>query len=76
MNQKTAWVFIGFLLFVTGTLSLVLSLVGVEFVMNLSELLGKLTAFLLKVGLTVSGIVIVALARTDWEQKDDEFIKE
>ncbi len=71
MTAKTIWTVVGFLLFATGMLALVMSIVGVEFIMNIRGVLGDLTAFLLKVGMAVIGVVIMALASTDWEQSDD-----
>jgi len=74
MDKKTAWTFVGFLLFIIGMIALVLSLVGVELVfMNWLQGFGGLIAFLVKVSLVVAGVVVVALARTDWEQEEEDF---
>lgn len=76
MKNRTLWTFVGFVLFITGMIALVLSLVGVELVfLNWLQELGGLIAFLAKVSLVVAGVVVVALARTDWEQSEEEFEK-
>ena len=74
MNKKTAWTIVGFVLFSTGMLALVLTLVGVELVfLNWLNELNALLSFLVKIALVVAGVVVVALARTDWEQSEEEF---
>ncbi len=77
MMNKTLWTFIGFLLFSIGIMALVLSLVGIELAfLNFTGKLGGMTAFLFKIALTVGGLILVALARTDWEQQEDDFVEE
>ena len=77
MDKKTAWTIVGFALFSLGMIALVLTLVGVELVfLNWLQELGGLIAFLVKVALVVAGVVVVALARTDWEQSEEVFNEE
>ena len=74
MDKKTAWTIVGFALFSLGMIALVLTLVGVELIfLNWLQSFGGLIAFLVKVALVVAGVVVVALARTDWEQSEEEF---
>lgn len=63
---------LGFLLFILGGTALVLSLVGVK----LSFLLwldagGPLLGFVIRLGMIIGGIVIAALANTDWRNEDE-----
>ncbi len=60
----------GFALFVFGITSIIMTLVGVRWVfLGWLEIGGALLAFLLKIILTIAGILIIVFARTDWEQE-------
>ena len=69
--KKDLLTLLGFLLFVFGFLAIILSIVGVNlaFLVWMTKF-GQLTAFLLKILMIVGGVIIVVLARTDWEQDD------
>jgi len=74
MDKRTGWTIVGFLLFSLGMIALVLTLVGVELIfLNWLQSFGGLISFLVKISLVVGGVVVVALARTDWEQLEEEF---
>lgn len=75
---------IGFILFFIGMLSIFLALVGIHFsFLAFIERLGKLPAFLIKVMMAISGVVIIYLSKIHYptqrtsdeeedEQKEDE----
>lgn len=70
MKNKGFWLWLGFALFVFGITSIIMSLVGVRWVfLGWLEMGGPLLAFLLKIILTIAGILIIVFARTDWEQE-------
>jgi len=71
MQRYKGWFsVIGFLLIMFGIMSIVLSMVGLEFsFMIFLDVFGSLTAFIIKVFMVLSGIVIITLARTDWERE-------
>jgi hypothetical protein len=71
---KTFWVFIGFLMFITGMLSLVVNSVGITFgFLNWVEQMGKLGSFLFKLGLIFGGVAVVVLVSHDEEAYDEYF---
>lgn len=62
---------IGFLLFFYGMLSLVLSLIGAKLTfLTWLEAFGPLMGFVLKILMIVGGIVIVAVARSDFRGEE------
>lgn len=71
MQKYKGWFsIIGFLLLMFGVMSIVLSMVGLEFsFMTFLDVFGSLAAFIIKVFMVLSGIVIITLARTDWERE-------
>lgn len=71
--MKGIYSIIGFVLFVAGTLALILSLVGVK----LQPLLwidswGPLTGLIIRLLMILSGVLIVYLARSDWRNIEDD----
>lgn len=73
MKNKSNWVLLGFLLFIFGLTSIIMSLVGVRWVfLGWMEWGGALLAFVLKVLMTIAGVVMIVLARTDWEDEKRE----
>ena len=71
--RKDTSLLIGFLLFAIGLLSIILNIVGVElaFLVWLNSL-GSLAAFVTKLLMMLAGIIIMVLARTDWEREEAE----
>ena len=71
-KNKTLTTVIGFLLAGTGLLSLLLNLVGVDLygMDQLSLQLGGTAAFLIKLGMTMIGFVLITLGVTNWEQEE------
>jgi len=64
---------VGFLFFAFGLLSIVLSLVGVQLVfLNWIDALGTTWGFLLKLIMIIAGIVMLVLARTDWQKENQQ----
>lgn len=71
--NKTVFTVIGFLLFVLGTLSLVLSMIGVQFAfLAWLDKLGALFAFITRLAMILAGIILVAVAQTDWTRERAE----
>lgn len=68
--KKAAWLTVGFLLFFIGFLSLVLNMVGVEFYfLTWLNHLGGLVAFIIKVLMVISGIIIIYLQSSNWREE-------
>lgn len=73
MKNKGRWILLGFLLFIFGITSVIMTLVGVRWVfLSWLEFAGPLLAFVLKLIMTIAGILIIILSRTDWEQEKKE----
>lgn len=73
MKNKSYWLVLGFLLFIFGITAIIMSLVGVRWVfLGWMEWGGALLAFVLKILMTVAGVVLIVLARTDWENEKRE----
>lgn len=71
---KNLWIFIGFLMFMTGMLTLVVNSVGIYYgFLGWIEMMGKLGSFLFKLGLILCGVAIVALSTHDEEAYDEYF---
>ena len=72
-KYKGAFTILGFIFLALGLLSIILNMVGLDFsFMRFMDQLGPLGAFILKLFMTLSGFVIIALARTDWERLERE----
>lgn len=62
---------VGFLMFMTGIIGLTLSLVGVRLsILSFIEANNPMLGFLFKLFLCVTGIVLVAIVRTDWQKEN------
>jgi hypothetical protein len=73
MKNKGLWFLAGFLLFVTGVVSLILQMVGVNLAfLSFLEWPGRLFAFVAKLVMALSGVFIVIMANTDWEKEYKE----
>ena len=71
--MKGFYSILGFILFVSGTLALILSLVGVK----LRPLLwidswGPLTGFIIRILMILLGLLLVYLVRSDWRNIEDD----
>ena len=72
MNKGVLTLF-GFLLFLFGFLSLVLSMIGIQMAFLVwIDLPGPLFGFLIRLGMIIAGVMIVALAQTDWKREKQE----
>lgn len=72
MNKGLLTLF-GFLLFLFGFLSLVLSMIGIQMAFLVwIDLPGPLFGFLIRLGMIIAGVMIVALAQTDWKREKQE----
>lgn len=64
ITKNDRWTLIGFILFFVGMLSIFLALVGIHFsFLAFLERLGRLPAFLIKVMMAISGVVIIYLSK-------------
>jgi uncharacterized membrane protein len=67
--NKTIITSIGFILFLMGAVAIILSLVGLQLsILAPLENLGGGLAFLLKIVITLAGLIIVYVANTETEQ--------
>jgi len=70
--KKALWLTTGFLLFILGFSSLVLSIVGVKIAfLTWLDVLGGLFGLIAKILMIVVGIVIVYLTSTDWRAEEE-----
>jgi hypothetical protein len=71
--MKGFYSLIGFLMFITGFIALSLSMVGIKLrILSFLDSISPLFGFVSKIVLVIAGIVIVILARTDWEKENQE----
>ncbi|MFZ2900050.1 MAG: hypothetical protein WA004_15590 [Saprospiraceae bacterium] len=71
--NKTLLTVGGFLLFTFGFLSLVLSMIGVQLAfLAWLDKIGALFAFIIRILMVLAGIILVALAQTDWARERAE----
>ena len=69
--KKATWITVGFLLFVLGTTSLELSVVGVKIsFLTWLDYPGPLFGFLMKIFMIVAGLVTVYLTTSDWKAEE------
>ncbi len=72
MKNKALITLIGFLLFITGTLALCLSLVGLRLgFLQFIDLPGPMFGFIARLVMIFGGVVLIVLARTDWRQQEE-----
>ncbi len=73
MKNKGYFTLLGFLLFIVGISAIVLQVVGVQWAfLSFLERIDRLFAFVVKVLMVMAGIIIIVLARTDWEREKQE----
>ncbi|MFN4080080.1 MAG: hypothetical protein ACK4NS_04220 [Saprospiraceae bacterium] len=73
MKNKGAITLIGFLLFVFGFTAMLLQMVGVNwYFLQFLEWGGRLFSFVVKVLMTIGGVLLVVVANTDWERERRE----
>ncbi len=71
--NKTLLTVAGFFLFTFGFLSLVLSMIGVQLAfLAWLDKIGALFAFIIRILMVLAGIILVALAQTDWARERAE----
>jgi TRAP-type mannitol/chloroaromatic compound transport system permease small subunit len=70
LKNKSTYILLGYLLFLFGFTAIVLQLVGVQWVfLSFLERGGRLFSFIVKILMVLAGIVMIVLARTDWERE-------
>ena len=68
--NKTLWTTTGFILFIVGAVSLVLSMVGLRLtILRPIENLGPGISFVVKIAITLFGIIIIYLSKTTTEEE-------
>ena len=71
--NKPIFTLLGFLLFLFGFLSLVLSMIGVQLsFLTWLDLAGPLAGFLARIGMVLAGVIIVVLGQTNWAKERAE----
>jgi len=69
--MKSFYTVLGFLLFLFGILSIILNLVGLQFVfLTWIDSFGRLAAFILRIVMMLTGIILMYLNLVDWRQDD------
>lgn len=72
MKNKALITLIGFLLFITGTLALCLSLVGLKLsFLQFIDQPGPTFGFVVRLIMIFGGVVLIVLSRTDWRQQEE-----
>ena len=67
MKKKDLYTLIGFLLFATGLTSIILNIVGVEWVLlTWLNYLNPLFGFLLKLVMIVGGMIMIYMSKVNW----------
>ncbi len=70
--SKGLQLFLGFTITFLGVLSIVLSLIGVQFAFLLwIDAFGRLFGFVFRLLMIMGGIVIIVLAQTDWKKEEE-----
>lgn len=73
MKNKNLWILIGLLLVIFGFTSMILQMIGTQWVfLSFLEIPGRLFAFLSKIIMVIGGFIIIVLARTDWARERKE----
>ncbi len=73
MKNKGLWLLLGFGMMTFGLTALIMQVVGTHWVFLAPlEWGGRLLAFILKILMTIGGVLIVVFARTDWEKERRE----
>lgn len=70
MKYKGLWLLLGYAMMTFGLTAIIMRLVGVHWVfLAWLERGGLLLAFILKILMTMGGVLIIILARTDWDRE-------
>jgi len=73
MSKKGIYAIIGFTLFIVGFLALFLMLVGVQLsYLTWIDAPGRLVGFIIRIGMILSGAVIIFLTQTNWRIDNDD----
>lgn len=76
MKKRHLFTLIGFLLFLLGAIALVVNLIGLTFAITdwIDVLVGKTTAFIIKLVLTIGGLIMAIAANSKaGEEPYDEY---
>ncbi len=73
MKNKSLWTLLGLLLFIVGFTAIILQMIGTQWVfLTILEIPGRLFAFVAKIVMVIGGIIMIVLARTDWERERED----
>ncbi len=73
MSKKGIYAIIGFTLFIVGFLALFLMIVGVQLsYLTWIDAPGHLFGFIVRIGMILSGAVIIFLSQTNWRNENDD----
>ena len=73
MKKKGLLLLLGYLLFTLGITSVIMELVGTHwYFLAWLEQFGRLFTFILKLLMFIGGILLIVLARVDWEREKRE----
>lgn len=71
--SRGKYAILGFTLFLFGFLSLFLMLVGVQLsFLTWIDAAGRLLGFIIRIGMILSGVIIIYLTQTNWRNVDDD----
>jgi hypothetical protein len=73
MKNKGLLLLLGYLLFTLGLTSVVMELVGTHwYFLAWLEQFGRLFTFILKILMLIGGVLLIVLARVDWDKEKRE----
>lgn len=73
MKNKGLWLLLGYAMMTFGLTAITMQVVGVHWAfLGFMEWGGRLLAFVLKILMTMVGVLIIVFARTDWERERKE----
>lgn len=74
MSKRVRWTALGFILFLMGTVSLSINLVGLNFsFLGWIDNFGQLPAFVIKLAMIIVGVVIAIVANNNEDGYDEYF---
>lgn len=70
MKNKGLWLLLGYAMMTFGLTAIIMQVVGVHwYFLGWMEWGGRLLAFVLKILMTIGGVLIIVFARTDWDRE-------
>ena len=73
MKNKGLWLLLGYAMMTFGLTAITMQVVGTHWAfLGILEWGGRLLAFILKILMTMAGVLIIVFARTDWDRERRE----